>query len=155
MPPKTGWHRAWGAATKTHSVWARILSAVFVGVMALLAVLLVLGLIALYTGWLPVHMGSSRLGGIEGMALGSVGLLIGFGVAALVAAIVVAVVYGLGFLAAGLLIFIPLAILVSLMPALTPFALVGFAIYWFWWRKRTKPVASDEAGNLWRHNDEA
>ena len=33
-------------------------------------------------------MGASRLGGLEGMALGSVGLLIGFGVAALVAAIV-------------------------------------------------------------------
>ena len=143
MPPKTGWRRAWGAAAKTHSVWARILSAVFVGVMALLAVLLVLGLIALYTGWLPVHMGSSRLGGIEGMALGSVGLLIGFGVAALVVAIVIALVYGLGFLAAGLLVFIPLAILVSLMPAMTPFALVGFALYWFWWRKRTEPGVSD------------
>lgn len=144
-PPKTGWRRAWGAATKTHSVWARILSVVFVCVMALLAVLFVVGLIALYTGWLPVQMGSSRLGGLEGMALGSVGLLIGFGVAALVAAIVVAVVYGLGFLFAGLLIFIPLVILISLVPALSPFAVVGFAIYWFWWRKRAKPAVSDAA----------
>ena len=142
-PPKTGWRRAWGAATKTHSAWTRILSAVFVFVMALLAVLFVVGLIALYTGWLPVQMGSSRLGGLEGMALGSVGLLIGFGVAALVAAIVVAVVYGLGFLFAGLLIFIPLIILISLVPALSPFAVVGFAIYWFWWRKRAKPVVND------------
>ena len=142
-PPKTGWRRAWGAATKTHSVWARILSVVFVCVIALLAVLFVVGLIALYTGWLPVQMGSSRLSGLEGMALGSVGLLIGFGVAALVAAIVVAVVYGLGFLFAGLLIFIPLIILVSLVPALLPFAVVGFAIYWFWWRKRAKPVVSE------------
>ncbi len=142
-PPKTGWGRAWGAAAKTHSVWARTLSVVFVSVMALLAVLFVVGLIALYTGWLPVQMGSSRLGGLEGMALGSVGLLIGFGVAALVAAIVVAVVYGLGFLFAGLLIFIPVIILVSLVPALSPFAVVGFAIYWFWWRKRAKPAVSD------------
>ncbi len=144
--PRTGWRRAWGAATKTHSVWTRILSAVFIGVMALLAVMLVVGLIALYTGWIPVHLGSARLGGLEGKALGSVGLLIGFGVAALVAAIVVALVYGLGFLAAGLLIFIPLVILVSLVPALSPFAVVGFAIYWFWWRKRAKPVVSDVAG---------
>ena len=140
-PPRTGWGRAWGAATKTHSVWARILSVVFVSLMALLAALLVVGLIALYTGWLPVHMGLSRLGGLEGMALGSVGLLIGFGIAALVVAIVVAIVYGLGFLAAGLLIFIPLVILVSLVPALLPFAVVGFAIYWFWWRNRKKSVA--------------
>ena len=110
------------------------------------AVLLVVGLIALYTGWMPIHMGSSRLGGLEGMALGSIGLLIGFGVAALVAAIVVAVIYGLGFLFAGLLIFIPVVILVSLVPTLLPFAVVGFAIYWFWWRKRTKPVVVDATG---------
>ena len=145
-PARTGWHRAWGAAAKTHSVWTRILTIVFVSVMALLAVLLLVGLIALYTGWMPIHMGSSRLGGLEGMALGSIGLLIGFGVAALVAAIVVAVIYGLGFLFAGLLIFIPVVILVSLVPTLLPFAVVGFAIYWFWWRKRNKPVGVDAAG---------
>ena len=145
-PARTGWRRAWGAAAKTHSVWTRILSVVFVSVMALLAVLLLVGLIALYTGWMPIHMGSSRLGGLEGMALGSIGLLIGFGVAALVVAIVVAVIYGLGFLVAGLLIFIPVVILVSLVPALSPFAVVGFAIYWFWWRKRTKPVVVDAKG---------
>ena len=144
-PPRTGWGRAWGAAAKTHSVWTRILSTLFVSLIAVLAVLLVVGLIALYTGWLPVHMGSSRLGGLEGMALGSVGLLIGFGAAALAIAIVVAVIYGLGFLFAGLLIFIPLVILVSLVPALAPFAVVGFFIWWFWWRKRAKPVAGEAA----------
>ena len=144
-PPKTGWGRAWGAATKTHSVWAKILSTVFVSLVAVLAVMLVVGLIALYTGWLPVHIGSSRLVGLEGMALGSVGLLIGFGVAALAIAIVVAVIYGLGFLFAGLLVFIPLVILVSLVPALAPFAVIGVFIWWFWWRKRAKPVASEAA----------
>ena len=138
--PKTGWGRAWGAATKTHSVWTRILSVVFVAVMAVLAILLLVGLVALYTGWLPVHMGSSRLGGLDGMALGSVGLLIGFGVAALVAAIVVAVIYGLGFVIVGVAIFAAVMILISLVPALSPFAVVLFAIYWFWWRKRHKPA---------------
>jgi hypothetical protein len=139
--PKTGWRRAWGAATKTHSVWTRILSSVFVIVMAVLAVLLLVGLVALYTGWLPVHMGASRLGGLEGMALGSVGLLIGFGVAALVAAIVVAVIYGLGFVIVGVLIFAAVMILISLVPALSPLAVVLFVIYWFWWRNRNKSTA--------------
>lgn len=145
-PPKTGWRRAWGAATKTHSVWARILSTLFVSLIAILAVLLVVGLIALYTGWMPVHIGPSRLGGLEGVALGSVGLLIGFGVAALATAVVVAVIYGLGFLFAGLLIFIPLVILISLVPAMAPFAVVGFVIWWFWWRKRAKPAVSEATG---------
>ena len=138
--PKTGWRRAWGAAAKTHSVWTRILSVVFVTVMAVLAILLLVGLVALYTGWLPVHMGSSRLGGLDGMALGSVGLLIGFGVAALVAAIVVAVIYGLGFVIVGVIAFAAVMILISLVPALSPFAVVLFAIYWFWWRNRHKPA---------------
>ena len=142
-PPKTGWGRAWGAATKTHSAWTRILSVIFVGVMSILAVLLVVSLIALYTGWIPVHMGASRLGGMEGMALGSVGLLIGFGIVALVVAIVIALVYGLGFLAVGLLVFIPLAILISLVPALSPIAVLAFLAYWFWWRKRSKPITID------------
>ena len=145
-PPKTGWGRAWGAATKTHSVWTRVLSIVFVAVMAVLAILLLVGLAALYSGWLPVHMGASRLGGLEGMALGSVGLLIGFGIAALVAAIVVAVIYGLGFVIVGVLIVGTLAILVSLVPALSPLAVVVFLIYWFWWRNRNKPAVDGTPG---------
>ena len=145
-PPKTGWRRAWGAAAKTHSVWTRILSTIFVSLMTILSVLLVIGLIALYAGWIPVNIGHSRLGGLESMALGSVGLLAGFAVAALVAAIVVAVIYGLGFLFAGLLIFIPIVILISLVPPLAPFAAIGFLIYWFWWRNRAKPAANITAG---------
>ena len=136
--PATGWRRVWGAATKTHSVWTKILSSVFLGAMAVLAVMFVLGLAALYSGSLPVHMGSSRLSGMDGMALGSVGLLVGFGAAALVVAIVIAVIYGLGFLVAGLLILIPVIIILSTVPALTPFAIVGFIVWWFWWRKRGK-----------------
>ena len=144
---QSGWGRAWGAATRTHSVWTRILSTLFVSLMVMLAVLLVVGLIALYTGWIPIHMGSSRLGGLEGMALGSVGLLIGFGAAALAISIVVAVIYGLGFLFAGLMIFIPLAVLISLFPVLALFAPVGFAVYWFWWRKRAPPTGFDGSKN--------
>ena len=45
-------------------------------------------------------------------------------------AIVLAVVYGLGFLFVGLAIFIPLVILVSLFPVLAPFILLGLGIWW-------------------------
>jgi hypothetical protein len=47
---------------------------------------------------MPVQMGELQLDGMEGLAVGSVGLLIGFGAAALTVAILVAVLYGLGFL---------------------------------------------------------
>ena len=128
--------RIWSATSRTHSAWTRVLSAIFLGMLAVLVGLLVVGLIGLYTGWLPVQFGDVQVDGIEGMALGSIGLLAGFGAAALAVGIVVAVLYGLGFLFAGLLIFIPAMILISVFPVLLPFGLIWLAIYWFWWRKR-------------------
>ena len=104
--------------------------------MFLLALVFLVALIGLYTGWMPVDIGDLQLHGIEGMALGSVLLLVGFAVSALAIAIVVAVFYGLGFLFAGLLALVPAIILISLFPVLAPFILIGLAIYWFWWKKR-------------------
>ncbi|MBP8294530.1 MAG: histidine kinase [Burkholderiales bacterium] len=134
--PATGWRRAWQATSKTHSVWAWIASRLFFGLMFLLALVFLLALIGLYTGWMPVDIGDLQLHGIEGMALGSVLLLVGFAVSALAIAVVVAVFYGLGFLFAGLLVLVPAIILISLFPVLAPFILIGLAIYWFWWKKR-------------------
>jgi hypothetical protein len=128
--PATGWRRAWAATSKTHSLWAWIVSRTFLVLMLLLCVAFVLGLLGLYTGWMPVYMGGLRLDGLEGKAVGSVGLLVAFGAVALAIIIVVAVLYGLGFLLAGLLLFIPVVILISLFPVLSPFILIGLGIYW-------------------------
>ena len=141
--PVTGWRRAWQATSKTHSAWAWIASRLFFGLMFLLALVFLLALIGLYTGWMPVDIGDLQLHGIEGMALGSVLLLVGFAVSALAIAIVVAVFYGLGFLFAGLLVLVPAIILISLFPVLAPFILIGLAIYWFWWKKRKTPAKPD------------
>jgi len=51
-------------------------------------------------------------------------------------AIVVAVVYGLGFLFAGLAIFVPIMVLVALFPVLAPFVLVGLFAWWLIRRAR-------------------
>ena len=45
--------------------------------------LLLLAFFGLVTGWMPVQMGDLQLDGVEGLALGSIGLLIGFGAVAL------------------------------------------------------------------------
>jgi hypothetical protein len=71
-----------------------------------------------------------------------------FAVVVLCLAIVLAVVYGLGFLFVGLAIFIPLVVLVSLFPVLAPFILVGLGIWWLIRRSRrkaTEPAASSAA----------
>jgi hypothetical protein len=141
VPPATGWRRAWQATSRTHSVWAWIASRIFLGLMTILAAVFLILLIGLYSGWVPIDVVGLELDGIEGMAFGSVVLLAGFAVCALVIAIVVAVFYGLGFLVAFLLLLIPVVILVSLFPVLAPFLVIGLLVYWFWWRKRKRVPA--------------
>ncbi|MEO7761638.1 MAG: ATP-binding protein, partial [Casimicrobiaceae bacterium] len=134
----TGWRRAMRATSRTHSVWAWIATRIFLGLMTVLAVVFLIMLIALYTGWLPIDAVGLELGSLEGMAVGSIVLLVGFAVCALVIAIVAAVFYGLGFLLAVILLAIPLVILASLFPVLAPFIVIGLLIYWLWWRKQKR-----------------
>ena len=130
--------KAWSTVKRTHSVWGNIISFTFIALMILLAVAFGVALAAMLAGALPVQIDGMQLHGLEGMALGSLGLLAGFAVLTVAVVIVVAVIYGLGVLFAGLLIFIPIVILIALFPALAPGILVGLLIYWFVRRKRKK-----------------
>lgn len=137
----SGWRRVWYATSKTHSVWVTLLARLFIVLMIGLAGLLLLAFLGLVTGWLPVHLGELQIDGIEGLAIGSVGLLIGFGATALALAVVVAVLYGLGFLFAALLVFIPAVILIFLFPMLSPFILIGLGLWWILKRRRVRNSA--------------
>lgn len=134
--PAKGWRRVWHATSKTHNLWARLLARTFIGLIVLLAGVLLACFVALLTGWLPVQMGDVQLDGIESIAVGSVGLLIGFGATAVALAIVLAVVYGLGFLFAALAIFIPAVILIAVFPFLAPFILMGLGLWWLLTRRK-------------------
>jgi hypothetical protein len=139
---RSGWrNRAWAATRSTHSMWAYIAGRIFLGLMMILAVVFLFMLIALYTGWLPIDIEGYALDGIEGMAFGSIVLLVGFAACALVIAIVVAVFYGLGFVLAMLVLLIPAIVLVSLFPVLAPFLVIGLIAY-FIWRRRRKSAAA-------------
>lgn len=136
-----GFRRAWGVTRKTHGVWAQMLSRLFVILMAVLLVLFFVGFVGVVLGWVPMQVNDLRFDGVEGMALGSLGLLLAFGVLALVVGILLLVLYGMGFLFVGLLIFIPTVILISMVPALSPFILLGLLIYWWVRRKqRSQPT---------------
>ena len=139
VQPK-GWGRVWNATSKTHSLWARLLARTFVVLMVVLGAVLLGSFVALLTGWLPVQVGDLQLDGIESLAIGSVGLLIGFGATAMAVAIALTVVYGLGFLFAALVIFIPAAILVGLFPVLAPFILMGLGVWWLLTRRNNRKV---------------
>jgi len=136
VAPVQGWRRVWWATSKTHSLWARLLARTFLVLVVVLVGLLLAGFVGLLTGWLPVQVGDLQLDGIESVAIGSVGLLIGFGVAALAIALILAVVYGLGFLFAGLAIFVPAVILIAMFPFLAPFILMGLGLWWLITRRR-------------------
>lgn len=130
--------KAWSTVKKTHSVWGNIISFTFIALMALLAVVFGIAMAAMLAGALPINIDGMQLQGVGGKALGSLGLLAGFAVLTVAIIIVVAVIYGLGVLFAGLLIFIPVVILIALFPALAPGIIVGLVIYWFVRRKRKK-----------------
>ena len=136
--PASPWRRVVHLGSQSHSVWVQVVSRILAVLMVLLCGAFVLALVGLYTGWMPVQVGDLRLDGVEGMALGSVGLLAGFGVVALAILFVVAVLYGLGFFLAALLLLIPLVILVSIFPVAAPFILIALAIYWSVRRRNRK-----------------
>ncbi len=140
VPPSGFAARTWWVARKTHRMWLRALGFTLVGAMILLGVILLLGLTGVATGLMPLQFGNAHLGGMEGMALGSVALLLAFVVLALVAVVLTVVIYGLGMLFAGLLVIVPLIILVSLFPVLAPFVAGGFVVWW-WIRRNKKKSA--------------
>ncbi|MCX7169117.1 MAG: histidine kinase [Proteobacteria bacterium] len=129
--------KLWSALVKTHGVWGKIISFTFIALMVLLAVVFGIALAGVLAGALPLHFGSVQISGLEGMALGSAGLLAAFAVVALVLFVVVALIYGLGVLLAGLLIFIPMVILIAVFPALAPLILLGLLIYWLFRKRKT------------------
>jgi hypothetical protein len=140
--PKTFAAKTWRVATKTHRVWANILVKTFVVALIVIGVLFLLALIGMATNLWPVEFMGTQLGGLDGMALGTVVLLFGFAVLVLALLLVVALVYGLGFIAVALVIGIPVIVLISLFPVLAPFALGGFVVYWFWLRKKNKATGN-------------
>jgi hypothetical protein len=123
--------------------WRRGLSFTFIVLVVVAAVLAGLAMVGVATGLFPVQLGSETVGGATGALIGTAGVAAAFAVVVLCLAIVLAVVYGLGFLFVGLAIFIPLVVLVSLFPVLAPFILVGLGIWWY--VRRSKRRAAEAA----------
>ncbi len=131
--------RAMGTAER---MWRKGLSFAFVVLVVIAAVVSGLAIVGVSTGLLPVQVGDGVVGGPHAALLGTAGIAAAFAVVVLALAIVLAVVYGLGFLFAGLAIFIPLVVIVTMSPALAPIILVGLAIWWFVRRGRRKKAAA-------------
>jgi hypothetical protein len=140
--PRTWWGRTLDIAGATHSVWAKAMSFTLIGIMIVLAILFGLAFAGVLTGWLPLQWGETQISGTDNLALGTLLLLFGFGALAIVAMLVVALIYGIGVFAVGIIIFALLATLISIFPALAPFVLVGLFFYWIFFRRKKKPATN-------------
>ncbi len=132
-----------GAAERT---WRRGLTFTFMVLVVIAAVFAGLLIVGVSTGLFPVHLEGAEMTGPTGRLIGTAGIAAAFAVVVLCLAIVLAVVYGLGFLFVGIAIFIPLVVLVSLFPVLAPFILVGLGIWWLVRRSKREAEAAAGAG---------
>ncbi len=127
--------RAMGTAERA---WRKGLSFAFIVLVVIAAVLSGLAIVGIATGLLPMHMGAEPIEGAAGTLLGTAGIAAAFAASVVAIAILLAVLYGLGFLFAALAIFVPLMVLVAIFPVVSPFILVGLGIWWLVRRKRRK-----------------
>jgi hypothetical protein len=143
--PQTAAAKTLAAMGSAERAWRKGLSFAFIVLVVLAAVFAGLGIVGVATGILPVQIGDDTMGGATGALIGTAGIAAAFAVVVLALAIVLAVVYGLGFLFVGLAIFIPLVMLVSLFPVLAPFVLLGLGIWWLVRRSKRKAAAASQA----------
>jgi hypothetical protein len=128
--------RTLAAVGTVERAWRKGLSFTFVVLVSIAGVCAGLAMMGFMAGALHVQVGRETVSGAPGALLGMAAMLLAFAVVVLALGIVFGVVYGLGFLFAGLVIFIPLMILVSLVPTLAPFVLVGLGVWWLVRRSR-------------------
>jgi hypothetical protein len=143
--PRTATAKTLAAMGTAERAWRKGLTFTFVVLVVGAAVLAGLAMVGVATGFLPVHFGDASVGGATGTLIGTAGIAAGFAVLVLALAIVLAVVYGLGFLFVGLAIFIPLVVIVSLFPVMAPFILVALGIWWLVRRSKRKAAAAATA----------
>jgi hypothetical protein len=144
-PPKDATARTLRALGTAERAWRKGLSFAFFALVIIAGVISGLAIVGVITGLVPIQIGDDAYTGPTGRLVATAGILLGFIVSVLAIAIIIAVFYGLGFLFVGLAIFIPLVILVALVPALAPFILVGLLVWWFIRRSDRKKAEAQAA----------
>jgi hypothetical protein len=134
--PGTFWPRAWNVMTRVERGWRISLYYTYlllVGVAAIAAVGLFFG--AAF-GVVPVELGDEQITGPGKVLLALAGVLIGFVAVSAAMALVILVIYGVGFLLFGVAIFVVIVVLLSLSPILAPFVLLALGIWWMAKKKK-------------------
>jgi hypothetical protein len=142
--PRTTAGKVLSAVGTAERTWRKTLSFAFVALVVVAAVVSGLLAFGVFTGHVPIQVGSETVTGPGGALLGAAGIAIAFVAVVIVLAVVAAIIYGLGWLFLGLAIFIPIVILIALSPALAPVILVLLFVWWLF-RKRQAAEAAPVA----------
>jgi hypothetical protein len=127
--PRTRTQKFLAGLAVAERIWRKGLWYTFLVLVGVAGILAVIAAIAAATGHL--HIGTDELPfGPGGAMLGGLGILVGFFAVVLALAIVMAVLYGLGFVMAGVLVIVVVALLIGLSPLLAPLVLLALGIWW-------------------------
>jgi hypothetical protein len=132
--PKTTAGKVISAVGTAERAWRKTLTFTFGALVIVAAVVAGLAIFGVSTGFIPMSV--EPLAGKASAGMGVVGISIAFAAVVVALAILVAVLYGLGWLFAGLAIFIPVVILIATLPATAPFILLGLGIWWLYRRRK-------------------
>jgi hypothetical protein len=135
---KTRSQRWLSAFGKAERMWRKGLTYTFMVLVVVAAIVAAFAALGVMTGTLPVMMGEEIAGSGARAFIGTAGVALAFLVVVLALAIVLAVIYGLGFFLAGVAIFVVVVVTAALFPLWAPVILLGLGIWWFVRRNKQK-----------------
>ena len=142
---KTRSERALSAFGAAERAWRKGLTYTFMVLVVVAAIVAAFAALGVLTGTLPVMLGEDMVGRGAGAFIGTAGIVLAFVIVVLALAIVLAVIYGLGFFLVGLAVFVTVIVTVALFPLMAPFILLGLGIWWLVRRSRKSRIESPHA----------
>jgi len=133
--------RLWSAVITFERVWRKTLYYVYLALLVLSAIGAVAFLAAIASGAMPVVMDDHVFAGPFGALIGLAGAIIAFMAVAAALALVVLLLYGIGFFMAGLAIFVVAVMLLALSPIFAPIVLLVLGVMWLVKRSRAEAAA--------------
>jgi hypothetical protein len=138
--PLTRSARFLGVLAAVERFWRKALIYFFYALVILAAVFAFVGIVGVVTGAFPVQIEDEIFSGPGSSLIGTAAILLAFVVCVVAIAIVVAVIYGLGFLFVALAVLMALVLLGAVSPILAPLAVIALVIWWFVRKKEPKVV---------------
>ncbi len=133
--------RFWAGVVVFERGWRKALYYLYLALLVLAALACVGGVVGIAVGVIPVVMDDNPLAGPFGVLIGLAGVIIGFIAVAAVLALIVLLIYGMGFFFIALAMFVIAAVLVGLSPVFAPIVLLGLGIWWLVKRNRASSQA--------------